>query len=362
MKVVQIVADGRPGGGTAIVLDLLRATAETGASPHLLTERGSYAAHAGRAVGARVHELSFFGVAAATASIRRRIRSILGEISPRVVHIHGNRAVYHAGPLVREFPGTAFHYSVHGYHFEHRSSPRRAAGRWAERRSTAALQSWVYVCQYDADLGARRTLRPEGAEWRVIANGVDTSALELQRSAQRTGVAYVARLIPQKDPLLAAEVLGRLAERGSCSRVVGDGALGGRFRSRVGPHPEVSCLGSLPRAETLAALAESAVLILPSRWEGLPIVILEAMALGVAVVASPVGGVPEIFAPLGDESEEAGLLIDSRDPEIWVNEISTLLADQSRLQSVTERASRLVRQRFDWQRCRDEHLALYGLG
>ena len=85
--------------------------------------------------------------------------------------------------------------------------------------------------------------------------------------------------------------------------VIGDGPLMGALRERaaaLGLADRVELAGSLPRPAALERLAALDVLLVPSLWEGMPLAPLEAMAIGVPVIASRVGGLPEIIADGAD--------------------------------------------------------------
>ena len=84
----------------------------------------------------------------------------------------------------------------------------------------------------------------------------------------------------------------------------------------------VEFVGSLPRAQALERLRSVDVLLMPSLWEGMPLAALEAMAMGVPVVASAVGGLKEII-----EDGRSGFLIDDRDPGRYAAAVRGLRAD-----------------------------------
>jgi glycosyltransferase involved in cell wall biosynthesis len=337
------------------VLDLLGASRERSWETLLATQGDSWAAQRAAAAGAAVCALELFRPGAFAAS-RRTLDRWLRDAAPDVVHVHGNRAAVFVGPLVERHGQVRFHYTVHGYHFEHRTWARRLLGRWLERRVSAPLRSRVFVCDYDLALARRRRLMSPHATARVIYNGVDPTRLEQQRSARRDGVVWVGRLVPQKDPELLAEIAAGVIDRGYPVRIVGSGPGEGLVRRRLaGVGEERGRLtGGLTREDALVELSRARLLILPSRWEGLPLVVLEAMALGVPVLAAPVGGVPEAI-----EDGDTGWLIDSREPDDWVEAIATVLADEPLCKEVAERARRRFEERFTWSACWQAHVELW---
>jgi glycosyltransferase involved in cell wall biosynthesis len=129
--------------------------------------------------------------------------------------------------------------------------------------------------------------------------------------------------------------------------LVGDDLeAGGAFRAgledeaeRLGVRERVVFAGYRPDATAL--LAELDVFVLPSWVEGLPIVVLEAMAQRKPVVATPVGGTPELVA-----DGETGLLVPPRDPEALAAALRRLLEDPDLARRLGEAGRARVAERF----------------
>jgi glycosyltransferase involved in cell wall biosynthesis len=177
--------------------------------------------------------------------------------------------------------------------------------RWAARFTPAVAATSGPLAD------ALRAAAP-GTPVHVIPNGIPVGPLPTpaERSAAREAlglpagvpvVAFVGRLSPEKAP----EVLLR-AVRGTAIRVLvaGDGPLRESLEAEADPE-QVRFLGFLPDVGTVLAAAD--VLALPSRTEGLPMAVLEAMAAGLPVVASAVGSLPEVLGG------GAGLLVPAGD-------------------------------------------------
>jgi glycosyltransferase involved in cell wall biosynthesis len=106
--------------------------------------------------------------------------------------------------------------------------------------------------------------------------------------------------------------------------VVGEGEERGRLEPVAGER--VRFLGSRPRAEVLEILHDADLVVLSSRWENFPHVLVEALAVGTPVVATRVGGVPEIV-----EDGVNGLLVPPDDPDALGAAIRRGLAERDRL-------------------------------
>jgi glycosyltransferase involved in cell wall biosynthesis len=137
--------------------------------------------------------------------------------------------------------------------------------------------------------------------------------------------------------------------------LVGDGPLrsdlDGQAR-RLDLTPRVHFLGF--RSDIPDLLAAADLFVLPSRWEGCPMVLLEAMAAGVPVVATRVGGVPEIV-----DHDRSGLLVPPEDPEALAAAIETILSSPDRAQEIAAAGCESVAKRFHAGMLAGELAALY---
>jgi glycosyltransferase involved in cell wall biosynthesis len=159
----------------------------------------------------------------------------------------------------------------------------------------------------------------------------------------------VGRLSPEKGigGLLEALALLPEAERPRLA-IVGDGPMRAELDARVeqlGLGDGVTFLGRLPEAETLAEIARSDALVLPSFMEGLPIVLMEAMALGKPVIATRVAGIPELVT-----DGETGLLFTPSDWTELAAKISALTNDKELWQRLGAAGPRRIAEQFDVRR------------
>jgi glycosyltransferase involved in cell wall biosynthesis len=184
---------------------------------------------------------------------------------------------------------------------------------------------------------AARRAGARDARW--IPNGVEIPA-EIGPEADPPEILFVGRLSPEKG---ISELVK--ATRGLNLVVAGDGPL----RSLV---PDA--LGFVPHEEVERLLARTAVVVLPSHREGLPMVLLEAMAHGRAVVATPVGGIPSLI-----EDGATGLLVPKGDAEALREAIERLLADADLRKRLGEAARARVGEVASWDRVLDATLVAY---
>jgi glycosyltransferase involved in cell wall biosynthesis len=137
--------------------------------------------------------------------------------------------------------------------------------------------------------------------------------------------------------------------------IVGDGPDGGALRAMWPQSATVQYRGALTNGETIAALACHDVFVLPTRTEGLPVALLEAMGSGVVPVVSNIdSGVPDVMT-----GGINGLLPDVGDVNGFAGAIASLASDRPMLERMSAAGRRMVRERFDVRARTREYQALY---
>jgi glycosyltransferase involved in cell wall biosynthesis len=357
VRLLQAVGDGRPGGGTTHVLQLIEQLRQDWPGDiHLVSQSGSYALDRATALGIEGHGLDFMEGGRFNLHTWRGLRRLVQELEPGLIHAHGARA---ALPITaaRAGSGPALVYSVHGYHFPAKAGGVRALAMLAERWCSVRAEATVFVCEHDRMLAERFGILGRCRHHRVIRNGIVTEGLPRKGTDADGPLVFAGRLVEQKNPLILVEVLSQLREAGVRLLVIGDGPLAGAMRERaraLGVLDRIELCGALAHEAALEALARGAVLLLPSLWEGLPIVLLEAMAIGVPVVASAVGGVPEVV-----EHGATGLLVEGQAPEGYAKAVRRLLHEPGLHARIAADARRLVAERFSWAAVRQAYLETY---
>jgi glycosyltransferase involved in cell wall biosynthesis len=184
---------------------------------------------------------------------------------------------------------------------------------------------------------AARHVGAEDVRW--IPNGVDIPA-EVGEEADPPAVLFVGRLSPEKGIRELVE-----ATRGLNLVVAGDGPL----RWLV-----PNTLGFVSHRKVERLLSQAAVVAIPSHREGLPMVLLEAMAHGRAVVATPVGGIPSLV-----EDGKTGLLVPAGDVAALRAAIERLLGDPDLRRRLGAAAREKVAELCSWDRVVEATLAAY---
>ncbi|MCJ7822788.1 MAG: glycosyltransferase family 4 protein [Armatimonadetes bacterium] len=290
---------------------------------------------------------------AARAAVR--VARVISDLKVQIVHTHSFRAGL-IGALSLPLAGTGrLVATLHNYPpGADGMRTRRRGERWALGLLCRSACRLITVC--DALRRDLLALRPElAAKTVVIPNGIDTQAPPPRDPAETRSalgipdgaplVGMVARLAPQKgvaDFMRAARVV---ADGAPSARfvVVGDGPLRDEAQALCQELKLEACvrfLGEMESARDVVAALD--LLVLPSISEGSPILAMEAMALGKPVVATAVGGVPEIVV-----DGQTGILVEPRDPEALGQAALSLLREAERAREMGEQGRQRAALHFD---------------
>ncbi|MEW6637188.1 MAG: glycosyltransferase family 4 protein, partial [Actinomycetota bacterium] len=224
------------------------------------------------------------------------------------------------------------------------------------KRKLADAAAAITVSDYNAR-HLRETFGPAAGRLRRVYNGLDLERFTYRSPRERPPlVAAVGRLVEKKGFTHLVEACGLLAEAGCrlrC-RIIGAGPLEGGLRSQIadlGLEDRVELLGPRPQRETIRHVREAAAFAAPcvvgsdGNRDGLPTVLLEAMALGTPCVSTDVTGIPEVV-----RHEETGLMVPQHDPEALATALERLLDDARLRVSLAQRARALIEAEFDVRR------------
>ncbi len=193
---------------------------------------------------------------------------------------------------------------------------------------------------------------PSGVEAALFTGSHDDPFPDVPRPR----VLFLGRLAPQKDVATFLRSVALLEPLGAHALVVGDGPARAGLESearRLGLDGRVRFAGFVPHDRVPAVLSHADVLALPSAYEELGSVLLEAMWAGLPVVAARTGGVPDTVA-----DGATGLLVPPRDPHALAHALARVLADR-RLARALGRQARERARAYDWALLARRVLAIY---
>jgi glycosyltransferase involved in cell wall biosynthesis len=294
-------------------------------------------------------------------SVAWRMARHIRRLDLQILHAHQYSPFFY-GTLAKLFAGKAppVIFTEHGRHFPDRVSKwRRAGNRLLLDRFADAINA---VSKFSADsLACRDGFRRRRIE--IIENGIDPDRFNLGISKPvdldpgRRYVVNVARFHPVKDHATLIKgfelVANQLADVDLL--LVGDGPLRGELESVVlAFHLEnrVHFLGI--RNDISGILRASKVFVLTSLSEGAPLTLLEAMAVGLPVVVTAVGGMPEIV-----HNRVEGLLAPRQDAPSIAAALIYLLENPADAAAMGSAGARTIRNRYTIDRTVKRYSALY---
>jgi glycosyltransferase involved in cell wall biosynthesis len=291
------------------------------------------------------------------STLAKIARAFIG-LSPDVVHTHN------AAPLIYAAPAARVALVRRVVHTKHGSNTYPTGALWLARAAARAVSAFAAVSEETA-VTARRDERPAAAKLRVVPNGIPLAQFARDREAGRhvraeLGIAEdavvigtVGRLVSEKDYPLLVRAAAPLLSAKLRLVLVGDGPSRGEIEAAIPKEaaPFVTLTGL--RSDVPRVMSAFDVFCLSSRTEGLPLVVPEAMACGLPVVATRVGGLPGIVP------REVGRLVDHGDASALRAELAALASDAPLRARLGDAAHVYATRRFSLARMADDYERLY---
>ncbi len=290
---------------------------------------------------------------------------LLRKIRPDVVHTHRRKENVIGAVAARLAGVTAIVQTVHGLP-EENSRPWAVAKRiygMLDRLSARVFAARVVAVS--PELGRRLGFLPQ-SKIVVIENGIDAEELAgeglpsqpLPGDARCTRIAFVGRFVPVKRVDVFLNIALHLARRFPdrfCFFIFGDGPGAEELkalRDNLGLEREVHFMGFQERLAPYLRLMD--FLIITSDHEGLPMTLLEAMALNVPVIAHAVGGIPQVLG-----SGEFGVLVEHQNIAEYAAAVIGSQDDPEAARDRTGRARLQVERRYSAAACAARYMELY---
>lgn len=248
-------------------------------------------------------------------------------------------------------------------HTKHGVNPDRGRRLWLRRAGGHLAHAYVAVSDATAKV-ARENRECAPARLHVIPNGVDLEAYRPDDAARREVrselgipddafvIGTVGRVSVEKDHALLVRAAGPLLGSGVRLVIAGDGAELDNVRAAAAAFAPWVVLTGV-RHDVPRVMASFDLFALSSRSEGLPLALLEAMATGLPVVATDVGGVAEVV-----DHGEAGVVVPPRDEEALRRAVASLRDDRAAAEGLAARA-RARSRRYDAAAVVDRYMDLY---
>jgi glycosyltransferase involved in cell wall biosynthesis len=360
---IAILVEGLPPkiiGGTEVATDIIaRHLTRRGHDVHVLTFLDSGLPKESAERGFHVHPLTSPKIhLLGTALHLVKMLVVLKKINPSVIHAQN----IHSGLFgfwVKKCLGSP--YIVHG-----QGSDVYLPWRFKRPISRLVLTSADAVIALTEHM-KREMQKTSNRSIHVIPTGVDPSRFEgvskdhardkLHLGQEAKVIIYVGRLCPIKglEYLIKAMRLIKDEENDARLVLVGEGEERGHLEglvSQLGLKECTTFTGKVPNEAVPEHMAAGNVFVLPSLSEGFPLVVLEAMAAGLPIVATNVGGIPEFIV-----NAENGFLVEPKDPEQIAEKVCLLLGDDELRRRISENNKEKARD-YSWENIIDrlEHV------
>ncbi|MFI5012407.1 MAG: glycosyltransferase family 4 protein [Hyphomicrobiales bacterium] len=273
------------------------------------------------------------------------LRRLTLRVRPDILHAHGSKGgVYGRLPALLRRDRIVRAYTPHGGSFNHQPG---TALHWLYMRVEGLLERATDVFTFESEFIAERYAtyvgRPRTLS-RVIWNGLHRSEFEpVTPAPDATCLVYIGEFRAAKGLPTLIDALCLLRQRGETASVtlVGAGPDEPELRMRLDREGLAGDVTILPPQAAREAMKRGRVMVVPSRAESLPYVILEAAAARIPLIATKVGGVPEIFGPF------ASKLLPRDDPQALADAIACRLkAPAGQLIEEAAALAAFVEQRF----------------
>lgn len=333
MRILYAVTAAGFGGAPLHVLQLMEHMVKQGHEVGLVSAPEPRLTQEARRLGARIFPNPHFVRPVQPWKDMQAIWPVfkaIREFHPDLIHAHSTKAGFAARFCAAIQNVKPVIFTAHGWAFtEGRSLWKRKLLAMAERLAAKTVAKIICVSEHDRNLALRwKVAKPE--QLVVIHNGIDpqpflrADGAAIRRELKLNGkpvLTFVGRLTPPKDLFVLLEAVKALSD--GVLLIVGDGELRPQVKRYIRAQDleeRVRLLGE--RGDVPAILAAGDIFVLPSRWEGLPYTIIEAMMAGLPVVATRVGGVPELV-----DDGFTGLLVPSGDIKALSKAFQRLLDD-----------------------------------
>lgn len=371
MRILVLIHEYPPvgGGGGRVAQDLCQRLAAAGHEIHLLTAQCGDLPALETQGNLTVERLPSWrrepfraDLKAMTGYVLAALRRGLGLVKswkPDVIHAHFAVPAGAAAWAISVLTGTPYILTAHLGDVP--GGVPEKTGKWFRWIFPLTPPIWrrarqvVAVSQFTRQL-ARQSYPDVAVE--VIPNGVDLKALDpgeiiLQHPPR---VVFAGRFMPQKNPLQVVRALAAVHDLPWQCEMLGDGPLKGAVQQEIaasGLQERIHLGGWVTPEQVLQAYARSDILFMPSLSEGLPVAGVQALAMGLALVVSRIGG----WVDLVQEGQN-GVMVAVDEPAGFSAALRDLLGSPEKL-SAARHASRRLAERFDLARISEAYERLF---
>lgn len=298
----------------------------------------------------------------------KETKKLIKKIKPDIVHLHSSKAGV-LGKLASYLNGVPCIYNAHGWAFSMNvSKKKKNVYALIEKSTSIFCNSIVNISDYEHQLAKKYKIAND-KKMITIHNGIDIDKYKNQVYCDENTlkelnipkgsfiVGMIARISEQKNPIKFVEIAKDVCDKiyNAYFVLVGDGELREQVESLISKYnleDRVKITGWTDDVNKYLSIFD--VGILTSRWEGFGLVLAEYMAASKPIVASNVGGIPELIT-----DKYNGVLVDSDNTEKFIETILDFNENKSLREKYIENSSCILRNKFDIKNVIERHNELY---
>jgi len=198
----------------------------------------------------------------------------------------------------------------------------------------------------------------------IVPNGVDLNKFQIPKSKLQINSKFqnpnkkiiitVSRLVRKNGVDVLIKAAKELRITNYELRIIGEGPERKnleKLSKNLGLQSKTRFLGSIPNEDVVGELAEADVFVRPSRSEGLGSAFLEALAAGVPIIGTAVGGIPDFLKdPSISSGQATGLFCETENPDDLAEKIGMILKDENLSKKLAENGRKLVEEKYSWNK------------
>lgn len=294
-----------------------------------------------------------------------KMEQVFNEVSPSIVHSHLWPACKLASRAI------ASSQAQHIYHIHdlpswlYGKSLKASCHRFLVKGMIKRAKAHLIACSYDAGRQSARAFKDD-SRIHVINNGVDVECfrpannnIEKDKDVDAVTIIMVAAFRPGKGHSMLVDSVNEMGALKTKVRVLlagdNDSDVGFEIKNRIKQYELVKQFKLLGQIEDMTCILQDAdILVLPSESEGLPLSILEGMACGLPVVATNVGGIPEVVS-----EGETGYMVAPNDIKGFAKRLSQLVESFEMRKRMGDKAREVILQKYSFDNTAESITELY---
>lgn len=360
MKIFQVISSLGNGGAEKLVVELSNELAADNDLTIISIKKVENWMYPARKIGSKVRLIQLNKKKGFDLSVLYKLLVLLKNEMPDIVHIHLTMPLYYLLLLIPVFKKTVFYHTIHSTFAPHEKLFRRLNLIPFYRRV-------INICLSRSIFEQFRTTFPQ-LTFSCIENGIKKMSLSVcevsvkeemlkfRTDSNSRLMLFVGRLVYQKGITLLLDIFTECQLYNAKLVLIGNGTSELIDQIHIASSRSEGRIVFLGPKENIADyMRQVDALILASKYEGLPIVLIEAISMGLPVLSTPVGGVPDVITDGAN-----GFLAKSTQKQDILEIIQRFInLEKQEIDKMRENNIRLFNEKYSINKCADRHLELY---